>query len=151
MNRCHPERSEGSMSSRFFAALRMTIFACMLSLPANAATFQSEIPLENAVLEKEAQEIFAEIRCIVCDGESLATSNAEFSRDMRAIIRGKVEDGKTRQEVVEYLTSRYGSKILQRPPIQSNTYLLWLSPLILLVFGVIVMRNGRNRTNQESN
>lgn len=117
----------------------------LLSLPVYA--FEYEPKLSDKKKEKQAQELFTELRCIVCDGESLSGSNAEFSIDMRALIREKLKNGESKKEITEFLIARYGNAILQKPPLKTSTYLLWFSPLILLLVGVfVVIRARRNES-----
>lgn len=123
----------------------MKFFILLILFINSAHAFEFEAKLENPEKERQAQQIFKDMRCVVCDGESLSGSNAEFSVDMRALIRQKLESGDTKEDVVEFLVSRYGDVILQKPPIKTSTYALWFSPLILLVIGfVFIRRVGRN-------
>ncbi|PIR32730.1 MAG: cytochrome C biogenesis protein CcmH [Alphaproteobacteria bacterium CG11_big_fil_rev_8_21_14_0_20_44_7] len=123
---------------------------CLFLFALNAAAFEYEQKLRDEHLEETAQEVFHEIRCLVCAGESLAESEADFSRDLRREVRERLMVGESKDEVLAFLTKSYGQQILQTPPIAPATYLLWLTPLLLLILGVIVMRNGRNKSNQES-
>ncbi len=101
---------------------------------ANAITIEKQ--LEDAKMEALANEIFPEIRCMVCSGESIADSRAELAKDMRALVREKVAEGKNKDEILQALTSTYGEQILMRPPVNESTYLLWAGPFILLCIGL---------------
>lgn len=118
----------------------MKVFVLLILLAVTAVAFEYETPLPNDQQEKLAQEIFAEVRCLVCDGESLAASNADFSVDMRALIREQIAAGGNKQQVLNYLTERYGAAILQAPPKSGGALLLWLMPLLLLVVGAFMIR-----------
>ncbi len=102
-----------------------------LSLHANEAALNAEDPAIEARLVKLAEDL----RCLVCQNESLAGSNAELAQDLRREIREQMKAGKNDQEVIAYLTERYGDFVLYRPPFKPVTYLLWLGPLLFLGIG----------------
>jgi cytochrome c-type biogenesis protein CcmH len=118
----------------------MKFFILILLLATPAFAFEYEAALPDSAQEKTAQEIFTEVKCLVCDGESLASSNADFSVSMRALIREQVASGKSEDEVLDYLVDRYGTGVLLAPPMQGGAVLLWLTPLLLLVFGAVLIR-----------
>ncbi len=76
-----------------------------------------------------------DLRCLVCQNESLAGSRAELAEDLRREIRAQMKAGKSDPEVIEYLTTRYGDFVLYRPPFKPVTYLLWLGPFLFLAIG----------------
>jgi cytochrome c-type biogenesis protein CcmH len=121
----------------------MRFLAILLLLAAPAFAFEYEPALPDAAQEKTAHEIFAVVRCLVCDGESLASSAADYSVSMRAMIREQIAAGKSKDEVLQYLTYRYGNAVLQSPPTHGGGLLLWLMPLLLLIIGAIFMRRKR--------
>ncbi|WND03072.1 cytochrome c-type biogenesis protein CcmH [Temperatibacter marinus] len=89
--------------------------------------------LPDPVQEQLAREIMKEIRCLQCQNQSIVDSNADLAKDLRKLIRIKVSEGLDRQAIKDYLVARYGDWILLKPPVKSSTYLLWGSPLILLL------------------
>lgn len=91
-----------------------------------------------STLKQEAQfnHLMKELRCLVCQNQDLADSNASLARDLRAQVYTMVRDGNSDHEIMQYLTSRYGDFILFKPPLKSTTSLLWLSPLIFLGIGL---------------
>jgi cytochrome c-type biogenesis protein CcmH len=103
-----------------------------LSVHANEAELNAEDPAIEARLVKMAEDL----RCLVCQNESLAGSHAELAQDLRREIREQMKAGKNDQEVIAYLTERYGDFVLYRPPFKPVTYLLWLGPLLFLGIGV---------------
>lgn len=121
--------------------MKLVILLLLLTIPAMA--FDYEPPLPDAEQEEIAQEVFSEIRCLVCDGESLTDSSADYSVAMRALIREQIASGKNKKQVVEYLTDRYGIGVLQSPPKQGGALLLWLTPLLLIIFGIFAMRRRK--------
>jgi cytochrome c-type biogenesis protein CcmH len=110
----------------------LALVAC-LALPvwANEAVPVGEDPAIEARMVKMAEDL----RCLVCQNESLAGSHAELAEDLRREIRDQMKKGKNDQEVITYLTDRYGDFVLYRPPFRSYTLLLWLGPVIFLGIG----------------
>ncbi len=105
----------------------------------NAQAFTVEEKLPDAVQEQRAKGLFAEIRCVVCDGQSVADSDADMARLLRKIIREQIAAGKSDDEVKLHITARYGDEILLAPPFRTNTYLLWLTPAFILLTGLAVI------------
>jgi len=87
-------------------------------------------------LDKKAREINKKIRCVVCQSQSIDDSDSLLARDLRVLIKEKLKEGKTEKEITNYLVERYGEFILFKPRFNSNTYFLWLSPLIIIIFGL---------------
>lgn len=90
-------------------------------------------------IEKRVMHLSAELRCLVCQGQSLAESHSDFANDMRDQIRDLMFQGLSDQEVRDWLVQRYGDYILYRPPLKSTTVLLWFGPLLLFVIGASVL------------
>lgn len=90
--------------------------------------------------EQRAYQLYNQLRCVVCEGQSLAESQAEIAVEMRKIIREQVAEGKSNQDILDYFTARYGEVIRQRPPVTPATYPLWLAPVALLLIGLICYR-----------
>ena len=117
---------------KFFLFLYIIIF---LSL--NVYSVEPDEMINNPELEKIAREIGQEIRCLVCQNEDIENSNADIAKDLRVLIRKKIVDGKTKNEIISYIHSRYGDFVLYKPPIRYDTVWLWVLPLgffILLSF-----------------
>jgi cytochrome c-type biogenesis protein CcmH len=91
------------------------------------------------VLEARMQRIAAELRCLVCQNQTIADSPAGLSDDLRREIREQVQRGATDEQVVQYMTDRYGDFIRYRPPVKGSTMALWLGPLVLLLVGIAVL------------
>jgi len=91
------------------------------------------------VLEKRVMGLAHELRCLVCQNQSLGDSHSEFAIDMRSEIRDQMRLGKDDEQVTEFMVQRYGDFIRFRPPVKSTTFLLWFGPLILLVIGGAVL------------
>ncbi|NTV96785.1 MAG: cytochrome c-type biogenesis protein CcmH [Thiobacillus sp.] len=109
------------------------ILAACLTLPAWAG---EAVPVgEDPAIEARMVKLAEELRCLVCQNESLAGSHAELAEDLRREIRDQMKQGKSDKEVVTYLTDRYGDFVLYRPPFRSYTLLLWLGPVVFLGIG----------------
>jgi cytochrome c-type biogenesis protein CcmH len=119
---------------------RITIITFTIIIFATAPNaLNIENKLKNPALEQRAQDIFRNIRCMVCAGESIADSRVDLAKDLRKLVREKIEDGYTTKQILEYATLRYGDIILMQPPLKPATYLLWYGPLFILLAGFIVV------------
>ncbi len=92
------------------------------------------------VAQSRAVRISEELRCLVCQNQSIADSNAELAIDLRQMIREQIAEGKSDQEIRAYMVARYGDFVLYRPPLKATTLLLWVGPALLLVGGLLVLR-----------
>lgn len=107
---------------------------------------------QDPALEARMQAITAELRCLVCQNQTIADSHAELAQDLRQQVRELLQQGKSEQEIRTYMTARYGDFILYRPPLNRNTFLLWAAPALLMVVGVgalVVVLRRRNRLPDE--
>jgi cytochrome c-type biogenesis protein CcmH len=111
----------------------LTALLLLISAPA----FAQEQPLADPALEQRARALSYEIRCVVCQSQSIAESDADIARDMRGLIREQIAAGKTDQEIRDYLVARYGDFVLFKPPFQASTYVLWIGPFVLLALASI--------------
>jgi cytochrome c-type biogenesis protein CcmH len=96
-------------------------------------------PNEDPKIEQRMKALTEQLRCLVCQNETLADSRADLAEDLRQQIREQMRAGKTDQEILAFLTQRYGDFVLYNPPVKSTTYLLWFGPFILLITGAIVL------------
>lgn len=101
-------------------------------------------------LEHRVRELAAGLRCLVCQNQSLAESNAPLARDMRSQIREQLAQGRSDSEVREFLVARYGDFILYRPPWKATTVALWLSPALLLLGGLGWLLHGLARRSRQA-
>ena len=101
----------------------------------------------NDMLEQRARDVGNTLRCVVCQNQSIEESDASLAKDMRQIVRERLEQGETDAQVIEFMRTRYGDFVLLKPPVQRNTYALWFLPL-LIVFGMGIwfmsLRRPRN-------
>jgi cytochrome c-type biogenesis protein CcmH len=111
------------------------VCSCFLSVSAQEALPSSADPK----LEERLQHLSRELRCLVCQNETLADSQAGLAQDLRAQIREQMRAGKTDKEIITYLTDRYGQFVLYRPPVQPTTYLLWFGPFLFLLGALLLL------------
>jgi cytochrome c-type biogenesis protein CcmH len=109
---------------------------------------------ENPNLEKRVQEVSSELRCLVCQNQTLADSNAPLAVDLRNQVREQLERGASEREVREWMVARYGDFVLYRPPFKGSTLLLWGGPFLLLLLGLVIafrrILHGRGAERQLS-
>jgi cytochrome c-type biogenesis protein CcmH len=119
---------------------RIAIPLIIVVLTAVAALAQEARPVsDDPVLEQRVMALSQELRCLVCQNETLADSRADLANDLRNQIREQMKAGKSDKEIVAYLTERYGKFILYNPPIDPTTYLLWFGPFVLLLAGLFIL------------
>jgi cytochrome c-type biogenesis protein CcmH len=107
--------------------------------PLNTRADEARPSSDDPVLEERVMNLSRELRCLVCQNETLADSRADLANDLRNQIREQMKAGKTDKEIVAYLTARYGDFVLYRTPVRPTTYLLWFGPFILLVAGLVIL------------
>ena len=116
------------------ALVFLALLLWMLAIVVSAKEAQ---PLaEDPALEKRVMALAENLRCLVCQNESLAGSHADLAVDLRQQIREQMKAGKSDEEIIAYMTERYGDFVLFRPPVKISTYLLWFGPFLLLIAGV---------------
>ena len=107
-------------------------------MPASAWAIDPEPPFEDPQLEAEYQALIKEVRCLVCQNQTIADSNAPLASDLRREIREMMGEGATRGEVNEFLVARYGDFVLYRPRFQPSTWALWIGPAFFVILGMAV-------------
>jgi len=119
----------------FLFILMLGLFA--VTLPAGAVD-PSEV-LDDPVLETRAREISKELRCLVCQNQSIDDSDASLARDLRVLVRERLTRGDSDIEVIDYVVSRYGDFVLLNPPFKGSTYVLWLGPILIVGLGLLAV------------
>lgn len=139
------------------ALLGLSSLTVLLLIP-HAAQANEAIPMvADEATEKRMVAISEELRCLVCQNESLAGSHADLAQDLRREIRNLIKQGKSDEEIMEFMVSRYGDFVRYRPPVKASTYLLWFGPFILFIgalLGLILhlhRRNAQNAVRQAAN
>ena len=108
---------------------------CALLVAGPVAAVLPEEQLADPVLEARAREISRDLRCVVCQNQSIDDSDAPLAADLRAIVRERLSAGDTNEEVMAYIVARYGNFVLLKPPLELQTILLWSAPLLVLIPG----------------
>ena len=126
------------------AIFLLFIFISQFFLIESYAVDPDEI-LTNSKYELRARKISKNIRCMVCQNQSIDESNAPLAKDLRLLIRDKLKDGKSDKEIYEFLTYRYGDFILLKPALKLNTVLLWMFPFVIFLIGLfIILKHNKN-------
>ncbi len=118
----------------------ISFYICLLQFSLNYSyTVEPDEILQNEKQEARARNISKNIRCMVCQNQSIDESNAPLAKDLRILIRNKVKEGKKDKEIYKFLTDRYGDFILLKPAVKLNTFALWFLPFILFVIGIFII------------
>jgi cytochrome c-type biogenesis protein CcmH len=133
--------------------LRSLILAwlCLQPLALQAGTEMFDF--SGNVEEQRYMHLIGQLRCLVCQNQSLADSDAELAHDLRVEVYEHMQQGKSDEEVIDFLVSRYGDFVLYKPPVKPSTYLLWYGPFVLLAVGLVLLVKNirqRGRQSQES-
>ena len=130
---------------KYFYALLLVLLACTGTVIAKEASLLAEDP----VVEQRLIAISEELRCLVCQNESLAGSRADLAMDLRRELRTLIKQGKTDAEIRDFMVSRYGDFVLYRPPVKATTWLLWAGPFGLMAAGLVALFMYLRRRNSE--
>ena len=126
--------------------LRTLLIALMMSWTTLAVAVQPDEILPDATKEARARALSAQLRCLVCQNQSIDDSDAPLAKDLRVLVRERISAGDNDAAVMDYIVARYGDFVLLKPPFNSSTLALWLSPLLLLALGIWLARSvGRSR------
>ncbi len=134
--------------------MRRVFLACLIAssialLPVEAPVAKEALPeAADPALEARMVHVTSELRCLVCQNQTIADSHADLAVDLRREVRELLRQGKSDREIIDYMTARYGDFVLYRPPFKATTVLLWLGPALMLVIGFVVLllvlrRRGR--------
>ena len=115
------------------------IFVMIQFISKNSYSVEPEEFLQNPKQEIRARNISKNIRCLVCQNESIDDSSAPLAKDLRALIRIKVHENDTDEEIYKFLTDRYGDFILLKPPFKISTFLLWSLPFVFVIIGIFIL------------
>ena len=133
--------------------MRNLLILLFCLLPTLSYAGEAKDLAEDPVLEKRMVGLAENLRCLVCQNESLASSHAELAEDLRREVREQMAQGKNDQEIIDYLVARYGDFVLYKPPVKSYTVLLWFGPFALLLIGagvLVFQLRKRRQTVQET-
>lgn len=134
--------------------MRILLTIAISLIPLMVLAVEPDEVLSDPVLEDRARVISKELRCVVCKNQDIDSSNAGVARDLRLLVRERLVAGDSNQEVIEFVRARYGDYVLLKPPFKPSTYLLWLTPplLLLVAFGVgasVFWRSRKNAVNRD--
>ena len=115
------------------------IFVMIQFISKNSYSVEPEEFLQNPRQETRARNISKNIRCLVCQNQSIDDSSAPLAKDLRALIRIKVQENDTDEEIYKFLTDRYGDFILLKPPFKISTFLLWSLPFVFFIIGIFIL------------
>jgi len=104
--------------------------------------------LENQEQELRARDISKNIRCMICQNQSIDESNSPLAKDLRILIREKIKQGKNNEEIYEFLTDRYGDFILLKPAFKLNTLVLWFLPFIFFIIGILIVYSHNKKSKE---
>ena len=115
------------------------MLALLLALPMLAGAKEAAPASDDPVLEARVMRIAAELRCLVCQNQTIADSHADLAQDLRQQVREMLQKGQSDAQIIDYMTQRYGDFVLYRPPVKSTTALLWYGPAVLMLGGLGVL------------
>ncbi len=124
----------------------VVLFACLLIAPLQASMETNQF--DSPQMEIDYNRLINELRCLVCQNQNLAGSDAALARDLRKQTYEMLHDGKSPDQVVDFMVARYGDFVLYRPQFKANTYLLWLGPLVLLLFTLVLVLRRLGKKDQ---
>lgn len=131
---------------RFVSTLLFLL--ALLTVSPTGAVEPDEV-LDDPALEQRAREISLELRCLVCQNQSIDDLNAPLARDLRILVRERLKNGESDTQVIDYIVARYGEFVLLRPRFALNTLILWLGPPLLLLISVVIMYRAYVRRRRE--
>jgi cytochrome c-type biogenesis protein CcmH len=135
--------------------MKFLMILCSTLLCANAAiAVNPEEVLKDPALEARARTLSVDIRCLVCQNQSIDDSDAGLAKDLRKLLRERLTAGDSDEDIKKFLVARYGKFVLLRPPVQGETYLLWFGPLLILLLGgigvIVFVRRQRAKPSPAS-
>ena len=145
----------GPLRQRLYTVLFSGMVACaamLLSWAPPVAAREAAPASADPVLEARVMRISSELRCLVCQNETIAASHADLAIDLRNQVREMLQRGQNEQQIFDYMTARYGDFVLYRPPVKSTTLLLWYAPPVMLVAGLLALwlvLRRRNRLSED--
>ncbi len=123
---------------------------CLISAPAFAGGLPQD-RLPDPALELRAQHLFTQLRCLVCQNQTIADSDARIAHDLRLLVRTRLQNGDPDADILDYVHSRYGDFVLMRPPLRMKTWGLWFGPFVILLMGgmsvFLIARRARATQN----
>jgi len=129
--------------------LRIVLVSLGLAWAGAGLAGMEEFDFTGTVDEDQFKELIAEIRCLVCQNQSLSDSDAELAHDLRQEVYDLMQQGQDNTQIIDFMVTRYGDFVLYSPPVKPSTYLLWYGPFVLLAIGIVfLIKTVRQRTRQ---
>ena len=126
------------------------LFICLAQhFSSNGFAVEPDEILQDQKKELRARDISKNIRCMICQNQSIDDSNAPLARDLRILIRNKIKEGNSNDEIYIFLTDRYGDFILLKPPFKSSTFVLWFLPLIFFIVGIFILFQHNKKSREK--
>ena len=119
--------------------MRILLLILVIAMPGVVAAEEARPLAENPQAEARLKALAVELRCLVCQNQTLADSNAPLAEDLRREVREMIAKNMSDQEIIDFLVTRYGDFVLYRPPVKATTMLLWIGPFLLLIAGATVL------------
>ena len=127
----------------------LIITICLtLFVTGNSYGVEPDEILQDQKQEFRARDISKNIRCMICQNQSIDESNAPLAKDLRILIRNKIKDGNKDEEIYKFLTDRYGDFILLKPPFKLSTLALWFLPLIFFIIGIFIIFSNNKKSKE---
>ncbi|MGE5155056.1 MAG: cytochrome c-type biogenesis protein [Bdellovibrio bacteriovorus] len=134
---------------RINRTFRALVTGALLAWGAAGAYTLEEFQFESPAQEQQFRDLIGKLRCLVCQNESLAGSQADLAQDLREEVYRMMQEGKSKDEIIEFLVARYGDFVLYQPPIKPSTYLLWFGPFLLVGVGGFLLLRALQRKKGE--
>jgi len=131
---------------RIITVLAFGLLLC--SSPLHASVTLESFKFSTPEQEQHFKDVIEQLRCLVCQNQSLADSDAELAHDLRAEVYGMMRDGKSDKQVIEFLVARYGDFVLYNPPVKPSTWLIWFGPFVLLLIAAALLLRSLRRQQQ---
>lgn len=125
------------------------VLAALLSASTAGAYTLEEFTFDDPAKTAEFRTLTEKLRCLVCQNESLAASQADLAQDLRKEVYGMMRDGKSQAEIIAFLVARYGDFVLYQPPVKPSTYVLWFGPFVLIGIGGLLLLRALKRKKRE--
>ena len=134
------------MKKKFFlSVVSILLFQFLLNI--SYSVDPDEI-LDNKKQEQRARDLSKNVRCMVCQNQSIDESNAPLAKDLRILIRNKIKEGNNDKEIYKFLTDRYGDFIILKPAIKLSTLILWFTPLVFFIIGILVLYSHNKKSKK---
>tara|TARA_Y100000590_G_scaffold52565_1_gene55112 strand:+ start:3255 stop:3662 length:408 start_codon:yes stop_codon:yes gene_type:complete len=134
------------MKKKFFlSVVSILLFQFLLNI---SYSVEPDEILDNKKQEQRARDLSKNVRCMVCQNQSIDESNAPLAKDLRILIRNKIKEGNNDKEIYKFLTDRYGDFILLKPPIKLSTLILWFTPLVFFIIGILVLYSHNKKSKK---